>query len=182
MDFSETFLNCLLYPFLSLFIIFLAVFLLKEIADGLGYHNLYNNLGKLICTTRQKTKKHILIAYILGSFLFLFEGDFSFWGWVLGYLAALIPASWLAYRFLKRSAIICPLCGEWNASERVKFLDTYEYDKQVKVDRDIYNNKKEKIGSYETRENHTFRATKRLMKCKACGHEFKDYYVVDTSE
>ena len=47
MDFSETFLSCLLFPFVSLFIIFFAGALLKAIAYDLGYHNLYNNLGKL---------------------------------------------------------------------------------------------------------------------------------------
>ena len=70
---------------------------------------------------------------------------------------------------IKGKAIICPKCGAWNDFTCKDVLSSKEYSQWEYHDRAIRNNNGENIGSYVSREQHTYRRVKKSVECNQCG-------------
>ena len=90
----------------------------------------------------------------------------------IDYVLVLIWVALIAiiyFKIIKSEAIICPNCGAWNDFTCKDVLSSKEYSQWEYHDRGIRNNNGEDIGSYESREQHTYRRVKESVECNQCG-------------
>ena len=81
--------------------------------------------------------------------------------------------AFFCYGIKDGSSVKCPECGTWNEYDSLEILGQHEYSRWETHERDVKDNKGNKVGTYESRELHTYRTTTEKLKCKACGHEFE---------
>lgn len=76
------------------------------------------------------------------------------------------------YRTMKSAAVICPNCGAWNEYREVEHLGSSTTEVWQTRDRAIRDSDYRKIGTYESRELHTYRTSVKRVRCTSCGEVF----------
>lgn len=149
------------------------MFFLEFIIAGLTCFGIYffvDVILRLFKATQPVFTITIIILWLISTLILIYN-DFG-----LGCIVGNCVSAVLAFFTAKALSVICPNCGVWNEYEEVQVLDTNTYSQWETVERDIKDNKGNKIGSYESRELQTYRTTKKLLKCNNCDELFeKDY-------
>lgn len=119
----------------------------------------------------KKTFSLALTIIVAGAMMlsgFAEELKLSLFGWCVG----VIIISYLAYTFMKGDSVVCPNCGAWNEYETEDHLGTSTKEVWETHDRAIRDSDYKKIGTYESRELHTYTTSTNRLRCTSCGKIF----------
>ncbi len=121
----------------------------------------------------------VCILAALGSFAILYSTDWPFWTPLdqLIYIVILagVICGYLWTYIAKDCYIVCPACNSWEESKLLEVLGGETYNVDVTVEKDIYNNNREKIGYFEDTKTETRYREYRRYKCRRCGHIFETW-------
>ena len=90
-----------------------------------------------------------------------------------------IIVSYIAFRFMRGDSVVCPHCGAWNEYVVVKHLGESTNEVWRTHDRAIRNSDYQKIGTYESRELHTYKTSHKNLRCTSCGQTFSQDFTYE---